>query len=137
MHFALPARRAFAAGLGHGDGVEGFFEFGFGEDLHLAADFADGLPRLGALLGDLGGSSAPRAFQSAEDSYSRVMSLTDLKTAVDQLPPAELAELAAFVREREAAVWDRQIETDSKAGKFDTLRTKVRADYEAGKCEDL
>jgi hypothetical protein len=51
----LPAGRAFAAGLGHGDGIERFFEFGFGQDLPFAADLADGLASLGAFFGDLRG----------------------------------------------------------------------------------
>jgi hypothetical protein len=33
------------------------------------------------------------------------MSLAEIKTAVDQLSPRELAELASFIRERDNAAW--------------------------------
>jgi len=38
------------------------------------------------------------------------MSLTEIKSAVRQLPPKELAELAAFVSEQDNAARDKQIE---------------------------
>ena len=47
------------------------------------------------------------------------MSLAEIKTAVDQLSPRELAELEAFIRDRDNAAWDRQIDEvrhDARAG---------------------
>lgn len=80
----------------------------------------------------------PRSFQSAGGGYSRVMSLTDLKTAVDQLPPGDLAELAAFVRERETAVWDQQIDGDfADDGRLRSVLEEVRADLRAGRMEEM
>ena len=35
------------------------------------------------------------------------MSLAEIKNAVDSLSPEELAELAAFIRERDNAAWDK------------------------------
>jgi hypothetical protein len=49
------------------------------------------------------------------------MSLTELKSAVRQLPPKELAELAAFVSEQDNAAWDKQMEQDAASGKLDFL----------------
>lgn len=49
------------------------------------------------------------------------MSLPEIKNAVDALSPAELAELAAYVRERDSAAWDAQIEEDAATGKLDFL----------------
>jgi len=49
------------------------------------------------------------------------MSLAEIKSAVDQLSPRELTELAAFIRERGNEAWDRQIEEDAAAGKLDFL----------------
>lgn len=40
---------------------------------------------------------------------------------MDALSPAELAELAAYVRERDSAAWDAQIEEDAATGKLDFL----------------
>jgi hypothetical protein len=49
------------------------------------------------------------------------MSLAEIKSAVDELSVKELAELAAFIRERDNAAWDQQIEEDAAAGKLDFL----------------
>ncbi len=66
------------------------------------------------------------------------MSLTELKTAVDQLPPRELTELAAFVRQREEATWDRQIDTDfAEQGRLRTVLEEVRGDLRAGRMEEM
>jgi hypothetical protein len=49
------------------------------------------------------------------------MSLTEIESAVRQLPPKELAELAAFVSEQDNAAWDKQMEQDAASGKLDFL----------------
>ena len=66
------------------------------------------------------------------------MSLTELKTAVNLLPPPELSELAAYVREREEAVWDRQIDADfAEDGRLRAVLEEVRGDLRAGRMEEL
>jgi len=40
------------------------------------------------------------------------VSLAEIKDAVETLSPGELAELASFIRERENAAWDQQIDAD-------------------------
>ena len=66
------------------------------------------------------------------------MKLAELKSAVDLLAPEELAELAAFVRERDEAVWDRQIDVDfAEDGRLRAVLEEVRADLRAGRMEDL
>ncbi len=66
------------------------------------------------------------------------MSLAEIKDAVDALPPGELAELAAFIRERENAAWDRQIDADfDEGGRLRPLLEEVRDDIRAGRLEDL
>jgi len=49
------------------------------------------------------------------------MSLLEIKRAVDALAPAELEELASYVRKRGSAAWDAQIGQDAEAGKLDFL----------------
>jgi hypothetical protein len=49
------------------------------------------------------------------------VSLAEIKTAVRQLSPKELAELAAFVSKQDNAAWDEQIEQDAASGKLDFL----------------
>jgi hypothetical protein len=66
------------------------------------------------------------------------VSLAEIKTAVNALSPEELAELAAFIRERDEAVWDRQIDTDfAEGGRLHSVAEDVRADIRAGRLQDL
>ena len=66
------------------------------------------------------------------------MSLAEIKTAVDALSPNELTELAAFIRERDNAGWDRQIDSDfSENGRLTSVAEEVREDIRAGRAQDL
>jgi len=66
------------------------------------------------------------------------MSLAEIKSAVDSLSPEELADLAVFVRERDNAIWDRQIDADfAKGGRLREMADEVRADARTGKLQDL
>ncbi len=66
------------------------------------------------------------------------MSLAEIKTAVDQLSPKELAELAAFIRERDNAPWDREIDKDfAETGRLRRVMEEVRDDARAGRLEEL
>jgi hypothetical protein len=62
------------------------------------------------------------------------MSLAEIKIAVDQLSPKELAELAAFIRERDNAAWDREIDDDfSETGRLRGVLDEVRGDARPGR----
>jgi hypothetical protein len=75
---------------------------------------------------------------SPSPRYSSAVSLAEIKTAVDALSPDELTELAAFIRERENAAWDRQIDSDfSDDGRLHSVAEEVRADIRAGHLQDL
>ena len=66
------------------------------------------------------------------------MSLAEIKDAVDTLSPGELAELASFIRQRENAAWDRQIDADfAEGGRLRPLLDEVREDIRAGRLDDL
>jgi hypothetical protein len=66
------------------------------------------------------------------------VNLAEIKTAVDALSPEELAELAAFIRERDEAAWDRQIDADfAEGGRLHSVAEDVRADIRAGRLQDL
>jgi hypothetical protein len=66
------------------------------------------------------------------------VSLAEIKTAVDALSPEELAELAAFIRQRDQAAWDRQIDADfAEGGRLHGVAEDVRADIRAGRLQDL
>lgn len=49
------------------------------------------------------------------------MTLSEIKEAVCKLSPEELTELATFVRQKDNALWDEQIERDASSGQLNTL----------------
>ena len=54
------------------------------------------------------------------------MSLAEIKDAVTELTPKELAELAAFIQAQDKAAWDREIENDfSPGGKHHEVLAKI------------
>jgi hypothetical protein len=64
------------------------------------------------------------------------MSLAEIKSAVDALSVKELAELAAFIRDRDSAAWDQQIEEDAASGKLDFLFEEAEKARTAGTLRD-
>jgi hypothetical protein len=64
------------------------------------------------------------------------MSLAEIKSAVRQLSPKELAELAAFISKQDNAAWDKQMEKDAATGKLDFLFDEAKHERSAGKLRD-
>jgi hypothetical protein len=64
------------------------------------------------------------------------MSLTEIKSAVRDLSPKELAELTAFISEQDNAVWREQMEQDAASGKLDFLFQEADKERQAGKLRD-
>ncbi|HXI13725.1 MAG TPA: hypothetical protein VNM92_13940 [Thermoanaerobaculia bacterium] len=60
-----------------------------------------------------------------------------LEEEIKKLSPAELAELRAWLLERDADAWDHEIERDAAAGKLDKLFEKSLADHRAGKSREI
>ena len=68
----------------------------------------------------------------------RQMSLAEIKEAVEALSPADLAELAQFIRQRENLAWDHQIDADfAEEGRLRPVLEEVRENIRAGKLQDL
>ncbi len=55
-----------------------------------------------------------------------------IEDAVKSLPPQDLAEFRRWFAEFDTAAWDRQIEQDLAAGKFEGLLAEAQADHQAG-----
>jgi hypothetical protein len=55
------------------------------------------------------------------------MGIKEIESAIAQLPPTELAELAKWFEEFQAQVWDEQLERDVKAGRLDGLIEEVES----------
>jgi len=71
-------------------------------------------------------------------AYVTSMSLAEIKTAVKELSPAELAELATFVREQDSLAWDNEMERDfSPGGKHYASLAKIDAAIDAGHSKPL
>ena len=66
------------------------------------------------------------------------MSLAEIKDAVTELTPQELAELAAFIQAQDSLAWDREIEKDfSPGGKHHALLAEIDAEIDAGDATPL
>ena len=61
------------------------------------------------------------------------MSAAEIIDQVQKLPPAQVFELARWLREYEAELWDQQIEADIRSGKLDKLGQEALEELRAGK----
>ncbi len=65
------------------------------------------------------------------------MDVKEIETAIAQLPPAKVAELAEWFEEFHAQIWDTELVQDVKAGQLDALLKEAEEDFESGRCEPL
>ena len=65
------------------------------------------------------------------------MDVKEIESAIANLPPGEIAELAKWFEEFQAQIWDQQIERDLKAGRLDSLLEEAKQDFEHNRCESL
>ncbi|MEG4458041.1 hypothetical protein [Microcoleus sp. N9_A1] len=65
------------------------------------------------------------------------MKITELKTAVTKLSQNELAKFLEWLDKFQEALWDKQIEEDLKAGKFDPVRRQAKQAFSEGKCLEI
>ena len=66
-----------------------------------------------------------------------MITVAEISGAVRRLPKRELARFRKWFAEYDAAVWDRQIESDLKAGKLDVLIREAQRDHRAGRTKPL
>ncbi len=64
------------------------------------------------------------------------MSLAEIKSAVRELSPKELAELASFISKQDNAAWDQQMEKDAASGKLDFLFDEAERERAARQLRD-
>lgn len=65
------------------------------------------------------------------------MSVQEIEAAVTRLSAEELARFSQWFEEYAADQWDRQIEADIRAGRFDAAGQRAEAEFEAGRCKPL
>ncbi|RWL20360.1 MAG: hypothetical protein E5X64_02695 [Mesorhizobium sp.] len=63
--------------------------------------------------------------------------LEQIEKSVAELSPEELKAFAAWFEALKADMWDRQIESDAKAGRLDKLAEQALADHRAGRTRAL
>ena len=61
----------------------------------------------------------------------------ELEARVRSLPSDALAQFRDWFHEFENEQWDRQIEADFKAGKFDALIDQARQEFAQGKAREI
>jgi hypothetical protein len=60
-----------------------------------------------------------------------------IEARIRELPGEDFAELQAWFHAFENERWDKQIASDYKAGKFDDLINKAKAEFTQGKAREL
>ena len=65
------------------------------------------------------------------------MTVKDIEKAIEKLSEDDLSDLREWFYKFDNEVWDKQFESDVKAGKLDKLAEKAISDYHAGKCKEL
>ena len=65
------------------------------------------------------------------------MPLEEIEKQITQLSPEELKKFSAWFDDYLSDEWDRQIERDVNAGKFDPLIAQLDANFQAGLCKPL
>jgi SOS-response transcriptional repressor LexA len=63
--------------------------------------------------------------------------IDELKTDIERLSSAEVAELFRWLSEREWESWDKQIEADSQAGRLDFLLREARQEKARGTLKEM
>ncbi len=61
----------------------------------------------------------------------------EIKDAVSDLSPENLAAFRAWFAEFDAMLWDRQLETDVASGRVDRLGDEALQDLREGRCTDF
>lgn len=64
-------------------------------------------------------------------------SVQEIKDAVYQLSPEDLAAFRAWFAEFDSSIWDQQFEEDVAAGRLDQLAEEALRDWREGRCTDL
>ena len=59
--------------------------------------------------------------------------LEKIEQDIASLGPSDVVKLAEWLAEYQANLWDRQIEADAKAGRFDRMAEQALAEHKAGK----
>lgn len=65
------------------------------------------------------------------------MTVTEIESAIEKLPPNEVSKLSKWLEEFEARIWDKQIERDLQNGNLRSLIEEAKKDFAEGNCQPL
>jgi hypothetical protein len=63
--------------------------------------------------------------------------VTEIESAIEQLPPPQLSQLSRWFDEYVERAWDTQMEADAKAGKFTRFKEEIAQAKAAGELIDF
>ena len=65
------------------------------------------------------------------------MTVAEIESAIEKLPPNEVSKLSEWFAEYEARIWDEEIERDLQDGKLQSLIEEIEKDFADEKCQPL
>lgn len=65
------------------------------------------------------------------------MTVTEIESAIKNLPPNEISELSEWFAEFEAQIWDEKIAEDLQNGKLKSLMEEAEKDFAEENCQPL
>jgi len=65
------------------------------------------------------------------------MNITQIETAIKQLPANEFAELSEWFEDYEAELWDARIAEDLKLGKLNSFIAEAESEFDNGIAKEL
>lgn len=71
------------------------------------------------------------------ERFSAMTTLTEIETAIRQLPSSEVYQLISWLQAYADDFWDQQLESDLQSGRLDSLIAKAEADIAAHRIRDL
>jgi DNA repair photolyase len=67
---------------------------------------------------------------------AKLATVEEIQAAVLRLPRAEAARLAVWFAQRDAELWDREMEEDAASGRLDFLAQEGESEYRSGTLRD-
>jgi len=65
------------------------------------------------------------------------MTVIEIESAIENLPPNEVSKLSEWFAEFEARIWDKKIEGDLQNGRLQSLISEAEKDFAEGNCQPL
>jgi hypothetical protein len=63
--------------------------------------------------------------------------VAEIEAAINNLPPADFAQIRDWLLERDNLLWDKQIEEDAATGRLDHVITEIESDIATGRVKPL